>query len=215
VDNDPSNGLSVYMAFPTGDPVNPWTNRTLVPDIRNRNVRALYMGVGEWSVQPFKAARSYRVAYGIGANGLGPGECLVGGTVTPGGFVLGDAYRLYFPLCDLNQKVVAGEVWVNDGFGPRLLADQEFEISGIQNILGIDVAYADVRGKAGAGAVFDFSQGYSVRRVRGASVKVRTLWNPGAFLLSTDQVANYNNFEEWARNWRRTENQSFPVGARN
>ncbi|MBL8065043.1 MAG: hypothetical protein JNM34_04195, partial [Chthonomonadaceae bacterium] len=36
VDNDPSNGLSVYMSFPTGDPNNPWGARRFVPDVTRR-----------------------------------------------------------------------------------------------------------------------------------------------------------------------------------
>lgn len=212
VDGNAANGLSAYMVFPTGNPSSPWSARTLVPNISSRNVRALYMGNAEWSVQPLKAAAQYRVSFNLRANGLGPGECLVGGTPDAFGAPQGRPHRLYFPLNDLGQRVVAGEVWWTNGSGPRVFEEQEWRIDGVENVRGADLAYADIRGRAGLGAVFDFSNNYAVRRVRGASLKVRVLWNPARFNLVTDEVANYNALEEWMRSWRKTETESFRTG---
>lgn len=216
VDGNPANGLSAYVCFPTGDPVNPWTPQQLVPDMTNRSVRVIYMGKNEWSVQPFKAARSYRISGYLGANGMGPGECFVGGTLDSGGAPVGQAHRIYFAPFDLGQKVIVGEMWTSlNGSAPDALYDQEFQIVGIENINGRDLAYADIWDKTPTGTLFDWSQGYSVRRVRGASLRVRVMWNPASFRLDTDPVKNYSELEVWMRNWRKTENESLQIGGRN
>ena len=51
--------------------------------------------------------------------------------------------------------------------------------------------------------------GYAVRRVKGASVAVRVLWNPAVFQLGTDAAENLERFEVWSRNWRRTTTETF------
>ena len=213
VDNNPANGLSAYICYPTGGGA--WTAPQLVGDITDRAIRVLYMGRNEWSVQPFKAARSYRVSGYVSANGLGPGECFVGGTLDQFGSPIGRPYRLYFAPFDLNQKVIVGELWINTGGNPTALYDQEFQITGIENVNGLDLAYADIHDKTPGAAVFDWSQGYSVRRVRGASLKVRVLWNPASFKLENDTAQNYKELEVWMRSWRKTENESLQIGGRN
>ncbi len=205
-------GLGAWVVYPTGDPNAPWSAPVQVADLSGRSLRAHYMGVGEWAVQPAKAARNYRLSYVFRANGLGPGECLVGGTPDANGRPQGDPYRLYFPLSDRGQKVIVGELWVSRGTNdpPTPLFDQEFEVDGAQG----NVAFVDIRGKMGPNTVFDFSRGYAVRRVRGASMRVRAVWNPGSFALGTDPVANYAALEFWSRSWRRNESQSMQVGGR-
>ncbi|MBS1723528.1 MAG: hypothetical protein JSS66_11305 [Armatimonadetes bacterium] len=220
VDGNAANGLSAWFQYPTGDPNNPWAPRVLVPDISARNIKVMYMARGEWSVQPFKAARQYRVSRYIGANGLGPGECFIGGSPDSGGNPVGQPFRLYFSPYDLGQKVNAGEVWLTTGAGPFALYDQEFQISGIENIAGRDLAFADIRDKAPAGSIFDGSQGYVARRVRGASLKVRVMWNPTNFRLEGSSVANYldtnyNNLEFWMRSWGRVETEGLQIGGKN
>lgn len=210
IDGNAANGLSANIVFPTGDPLNPWSAPVLVPDISGRNVRTLYMGIGEWSAQPFKAARNYRISFALRANGLGPGECLVGGTPDASGVPQGNPSRIYFPLNDLGQRVLIGEIWYTTATGPRSFDEQEWPVTGIENVRGTDLAYLDITTRGGT--VFDYANNYAVRRVRGASVKVRVLWNPSTFLLSTDDVANYNSLEEWMRNWRRTEIEGFRPG---
>lgn len=86
--------------------------------------------------------------------------------------------------------------------------EQEFQIDAIEPGLGL--AYLDISTKL-PGATFDATLGYAVRRVRGASMKVRVLWNPASFRLSNDTADNYNRLEEWMRSYRRIETQSFSV----
>ncbi|MCW5937836.1 MAG: hypothetical protein KIT11_11085 [Fimbriimonadaceae bacterium] len=206
-------GVNLYVSYPTTDPNQPWTDPILSPDMSGHSLRAYYMGSGEWSVQPFKATRQYRTAWVFRANGLGPGECLVGGTFDGNGNPQGDPYRIYFPIADLGQKVVVGEMWVSaPGVQPYPIYDQELEIDGLDGPR--NVAYADIRGRAGQSTVFDFSQGYAARRVRGASVKVRVLWNSSYFSLTGDPEQNYRSLEEWMRSYRRSETESMQVGGR-
>lgn len=211
VDGDPTNGLSSYFAFPSGT-AGQW-DVVFVPDIRGRSLRALYMAVGEWSVQMHKAADRYRVTQWLAANGLQMGECYVGGSTNDGGgSPVGRPNRLYFPLADLGQKVIVSEMWVNDGSGMRLVSDQEFQISGVERLGAFSMAFADITQRAGAGAVFDFGNGYAVRGVRGASLKVRVMWNPAHFSLIADEAENFTRLDEWMRNWRRTETETFLEG---
>lgn len=212
VDGDASNGMSVWACYPTGDVFNPWTPRQLLPDVSHRNVRVLYMGHNEWSVQPFKAARQYRVsAYGVAA-GLSPGQVLIGGSPDTNGNPIGSPYRIYSAPYDLGQKIVVGEMWVTTGGQPYPVYDQEFQFSGIENVNGVNLAYADIRDKVSGGAVFDWSRGYAVRRVRGASLWVRVMWNPTSMKLTDDQAANFNDLEFWMRSWRKTDNESLQIG---
>lgn len=210
------NRLSAFISYPTGDPLDPWSAPVFVPDISGRAVRALYMASGEWAVQVYKAAGRYRVTGLITATGLQIGECYVGASrTTTTGTVIGDPFRIYFPIADLGQKVVVGEIWYNDGTGRNVLYDQEFQISDQQNVLGVQLAFIDIRTKAGPGAVFDYSNGYAVRRVRGASATVRVLWNPTQFSLGLDELENYSRLEQWMRNTRRIETESFVMAGEN
>lgn len=229
VDGNSNNGLSAYMCFPTDTG---WSPRQLVPDITNRTIRVMYQGRQEWSVQPLKSARSYRVSRYLGAAGLSPGECFVGGSLDSNGNPVGSNRLLYFAPFDRGQKVIAGEIWLTmttDQFGtfPLTLNDQELQISDIAPLNGGNLAFADV-GQAAIdywknthptdnvqAVAFDWSRGYSVRRVRGASLKVRVMWNPTAFRLESDAVRNYNELDVWMRNMRRTENESLQIGGRN
>ena len=197
-------GLQMWIAYPTGNAASPWSPRTQI-DAAGRQVRALYRGALNQSVQPFTAAASYRVAYRIGAAGLGAGECYVGGTLSG----IGSPTRLYFPPSDRGQKVIIGELWYRSSGGFLDVAyEQEFQIDAIEPGLGL--AYLDISTKL-PGATFDTALGYAVRRVRGASMKVRVLWNPASFRLSNDTADNYNRLEEWMRSYRRIETQSFSV----
>ncbi|MBX3096482.1 MAG: hypothetical protein KF812_06430 [Fimbriimonadaceae bacterium] len=201
-------GLSAYLSYPTGIPGNPWTAPVLVDDISGRNVRALYRGLQNWAVQPFKAAARYRVVYGFGANGLAPGECFVGSTNG-----LGQNDRLYFPPSDVGQKVVVGELWINNGSGLQAVRGQDFQIEGIEP--GINLAFASLD-QIDTGAVFDFTQGYAVRNVQGASLKVRVLWNPAFFsVVGGTGAQNFERLEEWMRSYRRVETQSFATKGAN
>ena len=215
IDPGAGNGLSVYMSFPTNDPLSPWTDPVFVSDIGGRALRALYLARGEWAVQPYKAASEYRITGLLASNGLQIAECYIGASrLDGGGNPIGNADRLYFPLADRGHKVLIGEIWYNDGSGSRVFRDQEFQIDGIQNIGGTQLAYVNLSARA-PGAVFDYSRGYAVRRVRGASMTVRVLWNPARFVLGTDPEDNFRRLEVWMRSWRRVNTDSFAVGGGN
>jgi type II secretory pathway pseudopilin PulG len=178
-------------------------------NIEGRNVRALYMANGEWSVQVHKAANSYRQTLGIGA-GLSIAEYYVGGTWDPGSGPVGATNRIYFPLSDLGHRVVIREIWYIQGGSLRSLNDQELFINGVENIGGIDHAYAEITPKTGPGAVFDLSgDRFPVRGVRGASLRVRVLWNPETFRLGNVDTDNYDNLEKWMQSTRRIQTETF------
>jgi hypothetical protein len=206
-------GMQAMVAYATGNPLSPWV--AVVEDVSGHAVRALYQARGEWSVQVYRSHARYRTTDVVAANGLQAGEVYVGGTRMSGPTLVGSADRLYFPLADLGQRVNVGELWYRDGGGALLsLQDQNLLISGVENLLGIDHAFADVSAATGGGVLdTSFAIGYVVRRVRGASMTIRVLNNPAHFTLDpTDFVENYNRLEVWSRNWRRHETESYALG---
>ena len=64
-------------------------------------------------------------------------------------------------------------------------------------------------GQLPGGNPFGSAYGFAVRRVKGASVAVRVLWNPATFTLSSDLADNLSKFERWGREWRRTTVETF------
>ena len=205
-------GVQVGVAYATGDPTAPWS--AAVEDVQGHAVRALYMAVGEWSVQVYKAASRYRVTDVVAANGLQVAECYVGGSRVDVPTGAPPSMRLYFPMSDFGQRVVVGEIWYSFPGGlPQLMRDQDLLLDGVENLLGVDHASANV--PLPLGASFDFSMGYAVRRVRGESLTVRVLNNPAYFFLGADEVDNYRKLELWTEHWRRHETESFVAGGEN
>jgi hypothetical protein len=138
--------------------------------------------------------------------------------------MIGRPTRLYFPATDLGQKVTVKEIWFGidsngdgrpDDATATLLPDQEFQVDGIERVVGVSLAFIDITGKVPAQAVFSYANGYAVRGVKGASMKVRALWNPGYFSFTNDPIENYRRVEVWARGWRKTETESFLAGGQN
>jgi len=225
LDGDPNNGLlAADIVFPTGDPNNPWDAQpTRIDDVRGRSVRLLYQGVGEWAVHVMKAAMQYRVTYAGVASDIGSAECYVGASNLNLG---GEPQRIYFPWADVNKKVVVGEIIYFDRRTGEVhfLQDQEFQILPPRpgdpgpNLPALDIWDQKLRdqlaplGYVKSDIVFDYSYGYSVRRVRGASVIVRVLWNPTVFFLREDPVANYAGLEKWMASYRRVQTESFFMG---
>jgi hypothetical protein len=165
-------------------------------DSGGRAVRALYQANGEWAVQVLPAPSWFSVTYSQPS----VAQYYVGGSSGAGGAPT----RIYFPINDIGRKVVIGEIWYRDGGGNlKSLNDQDFVIQNAPlDPLGpyVDIATVDPNA-----AAFDFAQyGYAVRRVKGASVAVRVLWNPSVFTLIGDQNENNSRFDRWAQDWRRT-----------
>lgn len=165
-----------------------------------RAVRALYQGNGEWSVQVMKAPSLYTITY----SAPGVAQYYVGASTVAGG----NPTRIYFPLIDLGRTVVIGEIWYRDSGGTlHSIQDQDFVIqSSPADPLGpfVDITTVDPTAVA-----FDFSHGYAVRRVKGASVAVRVLWNPEFFTLSADLADNNLRFAQWQQAYRRTLVETF------
>lgn len=199
-DNDASNGLSSRLFFPGS------TGPSLVHGNGGRSVRALYMGQGEMAVQAIKPAASYGWT---GSVTLGYGQVYVGGA---NGAIGNDVdTRLYFPLGDIGKKIIVGEAWYRDAGGIlRSLQDQEFLVQAPAPGQ-LQLGWIDIRDKAADAQFFDWTNGYAVRRVRGASVEVRVLWNPETMNLVGDNVGNITRLENWQKQMRGARAETFLV----
>lgn len=205
IDGAQANGLTGRIVFPQN------AGPTVVDDIRGRSVRVLYQGNGEFAVQLVKATSEYSVAWNAS---LGFAQCYVGGSDP--GLGLDTTTRIYFPKNDIGKKVIIGEVWFQDGSGsPRVLREQEFIIQAPQVADWGAYAYVDIREKAAAALLFDFSRGYAVRRVRGASVGVRVTWNPTEFTLTNDTDQNLTRVGRWLASQRTSSTETFLVRGEN
>lgn len=171
----------------------------------NRAVRALYVAAADMAVQPLKAASRYRAVYPSAPVALAVTQMYPGGAAG-----WGQPDRIYFPLCDVGQKVTVGELLVNDGVNPRTVRDQDMRIRGKEDFGGIVLSYAELP----AGTVIDYSLNkYPVRWVKGASLKLRGFYNTSGFLLDGDEVANFERFRRWSESWRVIVSESFEAGA--
>lgn len=199
VDNNLANGL-------TADVVYAGTNVTeRILDVRNRAFRAIYQANQEYAVVPSKAFTRYR---GTFSSTLGVGQFYIGGT--DAGAPLSLPTRLYFPLGDVGRKVVVGEVWYTDAGGNRRnLVEQEFIIRGPGPTDWNRYGFIDIRDKDANAAQFDFSFGYAVTSVRGASVGVRVLWNPSSFVLTGDPAENMRRLGAYLSNTRQVRTETF------
>lgn len=197
VDNDLSNGLSARIVF-SGE-----NTPTVIPDVRGRSVRAIYQAKGDFAIQVIKPTSNYQA---VSSSSLGFGQCYVGGTDIA---ATGLPRRLYFPLADVGKKVIVGEAWYQDGSGnPQVMEEQDFII---QADPALPLGFIDLTEKRPAATSFDFSRGYAVRNVRGASVTARVFWNTARFNLTTNPAENMNRLGTWLGSLRRTSTESFLV----
>lgn len=170
--------------------------------VGGRQFRALYHGVGEWSVQVLKAAAVYRPTDNL------PAGVAQFHTVNPPTAVRENT-RIYFPGMDADRKVTLGDVWYRDGGGA------------LKHLEGVDAVirastnepngpYVDILDiDASAAALDHATYGYAVRGVRGSSVSVRVLRNPAFIKLGAVPADNMVSLEQWGRNWRRSETETF------
>ena len=96
----------------------------------------------------------------------------------------------------------------------KILRDQDFVIRNTPaDPLGPYVDITDVDGTATTldfyGNPYGSAYGYAVRRVKGASVAVRVLWNPSFFSITSDSATNMQALDRWGRDWRRTTVETF------
>lgn len=194
-----NNGLTAHIIYAGSNTI------STIDDVRGRAVRAVYQANGDFALQVMKAASIY---YPTESASLGFEQTYVGGSNTT--VVVDVPTRLYFPLSDVGKKVVVGEAWYSDGSGiPQVMREQEFRIEAPRAGDWGAYAYVDIREKAPTATSFDFSRGYAVRRVRGASVEVRVVWNPTTFQLTNDDTVNLDRLGTWMSQNRRVTTESF------
>jgi hypothetical protein len=197
-DRDPSNGLQLRLILPG-------TTTPVTVDATGRVVRALYQAKGEWALQVLKAPARFRLTYGVPQ----VAEYYVGGS---GARPLRGSlpFRIYFPVTEIGKNVTIGEIKYFAARVQRVIADQNFAIQNGPWALGEpNWPYVDIRSLDPTADEFDFSDGYAVRFVRGASVEVRVLWNPEFFNLTTDTANNWERFVQWSRGWRRVRVETY------
>lgn len=209
VDQDPASGIQGYLTVIQPDGA--WSAPQLV-NLDGRAVKAFYMVQGEWAVQALKPARSYRIAPGVGPSGLSAGECFVGQTEMADGSFYGDTNILYFPLSDLGHRVVISELRGQTGSGFVTVREQEFHINSTAVLGGVLHATINVGSKLSGGVLSSAQAGYAVKGVRGASLRVRVLYNPEKFSLLPDAQDNFNQLERWMRETRSIETEGFLAG---
>lgn len=215
---DKSNGTVQFKDTDTTDmfavtgrlyvPTGIYQNWTLTPplELAGRRMRALYTANGDYATQVLKASASYNVVFPSAPNQLVAGQVYAGGS---NGW--GTPNRLYFPLIDSRQKVTVGELWVA-GAGAPVIRDRDLKINGIEQIGGVTVAYAELPG----GATFDASRNnYAVRRVSGASIKVRAFYNPDTWNLGGDPATNFDRLRKWTERYYTTTTETFDAGGNN
>lgn len=186
-------GLQLRMIYPG-------TNTQVTVNAEGRLLRALYQARGEFAVQAMKAASRYRQSYGTPQIA----EFYVGQT---GNTPVGQPTRIYFPTTDGGKNVTVGEIWYTDGVSAKVLRSQNFQIqTAPADPIG---PYIDVRSIDPAATAFDYSNGYAVRFVRGASLRVRVLWNPESFNVKSTSEQNWLRFNQWSRGWRQVYVESF------
>jgi hypothetical protein len=104
---------------------------------------------------------------------------------------------------DTGRTVTIGEIWYTNPSGRQVLRDHDFVITA-SPADPFGMPYIDIRSVDASAISFDFSNGYAVRTVKGASIAARVLWNPATWRLDTDATANLQAFELWMRNFRKT-----------
>ncbi|RYG36082.1 hypothetical protein EON81_10825 [bacterium] len=168
-------------------------------NLQGRALRIYYMTRDEFAVQVLKPAATYSQTVGKPA----AAEYYVGGSASGLG---GVATRLYFPRADAGQKVTIGVLsYLDASNAPRQIIGQNFTISFRQNEENPSIDIQDVDPNA---TRFDPNT-ISARDVRGASLTVRTLWNPDFFNLGPDPVANLRKLDQWNRGTRKSTLQAY------
>jgi hypothetical protein len=198
-DGDTTNGIQ-------SDVIMPGSSTTTVINSSGRSVRALYEANGEWAVQVLKSPSAYR---GVSAMSMvqaanfypaGTAEYLAG-TAIP------SDTKIYFPRMDIGQRVTISEVWYHETGSAtgtaKALQDQDFVITADNGMGVVDV------GKVVTADQLDYSHGYSVRGVKGASMFVRVLWNTDFLHFNPDPVRNGDVFDTWSHNWHKVTTETY------
>jgi type II secretory pathway pseudopilin PulG len=205
-----------------GNPANGTNGKVLLPDgtvmdvvLENRALRALYRVRNEFSVQVQKPASHFE---GSNSLAMGVAQYYVGG-LRSDQTVLG---RIYFAPANTGMNVSFGEVNVfmrkrNTSNQPVL---RQFSgVSGrVQSALPGQIGpYVDLAAMVedanwevvGYPANTDVDPRAAIRDVAGASIRVRVLWNPDTFTMSSDPQVNLTRLNTWGQGYRRNTNETF------
>lgn len=195
-DGNLANGITGTIAYQNPASPGTWLAQTDVP-LNGRKLRALYAAGSDLAVQTLKPYRSYKILPLDTPTQLGYGQVYAGGT---GGW--GSPNRIYFPVSDLGHRVTVGEAVDVTG---AVYREQQFRISRLESAGGVTFAVADLPFalSPGTGGVVP------LKRVSGASLRVRALWNPSSFFLGANEVENYEAMKDWAKNWRQVDTETF------
>jgi type II secretory pathway pseudopilin PulG len=199
-DNNPANGIQVGL-------IAPGATAPSTVDAAGRAVRIYYEANGEWSPQVLMPAAFY--TQGQSPTPL-PGQYYV---APPAGAKPAGANTAWknndtfirFPRSDAGKTVMVDELWyaVSGDSAPHVLRGQSFLLKG-EGTDSILLITDNVRDAIGA----DFSNGYAVRGVKGASIRVRVLYNTASVSFGNDNAQNLTKFEEWSREWRQVNTES-------
>ncbi len=183
----------------------PGTNQPLITNVNpaNRNFRVLYQAHNDWAVQVLKSSARFQVSYTLP---LGYSQCYVGSSnPNIGGFPT----RIYFPWCEVFNKVTFREIWYFDSFNNlRSMRDQEFLVRPPLATDPLQLPYVDIREADSTASFFDFENyGYAIRGVTGTSVRARVIWNADQ---KEDVVGNTAQaiqermeiHQNWTNQWR-------------
>jgi type II secretory pathway pseudopilin PulG len=204
-DSNPTNGVQIGVVYPGN-------NAATTVNAVGRPMRVLYMASGEWSVQVTKAASSYRGEFNRPGYGQyyagGSRQAFFGAPLVPGE----STTRIYFPPMDAGKKVTVGQIWYDTATStePLLLQNQDFLITNSPADQTVGLPYIDLRTYDPDAVSINYARyGVGVRGVKGASVRVRVLWNPTTFALTNVEATNIERLEQWGRNYRRISAESY------
>lgn len=208
-DNNPMNGIQMEMLPPDG-------SAPVTVSATGRSVRVLYMANNQWAVQVTKAASRYTRSWGR----PGVAQYYIGNMIQG----VGQPTRIYFPRNDVGKKVTIDTIYYrragdDPNLAPRELNGQDYLITASTDPLGpyVDITSVDPDASNIDTPVYQ-SDGslvsgsyymYGVRNVKGASIGVRTLWNPGYFTLGSDPADNIKQFNKWMGGWRKSETETY------
>lgn len=176
-----------------------------VTDMSNRPIRVLYRARNEWSVQVIKSAAQYSKVVEIPPSGLTSGACYVGGGASGG-----VATRLYFPKADANRKVTIDKIAYFNGTTAGILEGQDFQIQPARQGDPIQLPSIDLTDIVPA-TRFAGNPGElpPATGIKGASLAVRVLWNPEAFVLTADSPTNISRVDLYNRGWRKSLTETY------
>ena len=196
-DGNPANGSQAELMYPGA-------TAPASVNVTGRAIRAMYQSRGEWAVQVTKAPSLFTQST------LQPGEAefYVGGS---DGTFGGSPTRIYFRQCQAGNRITIDQVWYKHSTDtvPRAMENQSFVIQS-QPADPIGLAYVDIKSIDSDAQPFDYDYyGYAVKGVRGATMRVRVMWNPTNLSFTTDVAKNQTALDVWGREWRLSQTESY------